>query len=44
MKETVIRSSIRLVVPSLLGAAGALIATVLPVYHTAFCGGPVLGG
>ena len=44
MRETILRSSVRLVLPSLLGAAGAMAATLLPVYHAAFCGSSVLGG
>lgn len=31
--------AIRTILPSLLGALGALAATVWPVYHTAFCAG-----
>lgn len=38
MRETIFRSSIRLVLPSLLGAAGAMVAIMLPAYHAVFCG------
>lgn len=31
--------AIRTILPSILGALGAIAATVFPVYHTAFCAG-----
>lgn len=31
--------AIRTILPSLLGALGALAATAWPAYHTAFCAG-----
>ncbi|WP_296222807.1 hypothetical protein [uncultured Sphingomonas sp.] len=30
--------AIRTILPSIVGAVGALVATLLPVYHNAFCG------
>lgn len=38
------KPAIQLVLPSLLGAAGALAATIVPAYYNAVCGGLVLPG
>lgn len=36
-KKKLIRTAIRVVLPSLLGAAGALMATTIPAYYAAMC-------
>lgn len=33
------KTAVPLILPSLLGAAGALAATMFPAYYTAMCGG-----
>lgn len=38
------KPAIQLVLPSLLGAAGALAATLVPAYYKAVCGGLMLPG
>lgn len=42
MKNTLVLGTAKLVLPPLLGAAGALLATLLPAYHSAFCAGSSL--
>lgn len=42
MKNNLVSLTARTVVPSLLGAAGAIIATALPGYYSALCGGSPL--
>lgn len=37
-KRPLAEIAIRTILPSVVGAAGALVATLLPVYHNAFCG------
>lgn len=36
--------AVHTVLPSLLGAAGALAATMAPAYYSAICGGSMLPG
>lgn len=31
----------RTVLPAVMGAIGAIVATILPVYHAAFCAGSI---
>jgi len=46
MKENLISLALRTVLPPLLGAAGAIAATMAPAYYSAVCGGALipLGG
>lgn len=47
MKHTLVSLTVRTVVPPLLGAAGAIVATMFPAYYTALCGGSpmfIMGG
>lgn len=39
MKTHILETAVKTLVPSLLGAAGALAATVFPSYYHAVCGG-----
>ena len=43
MRDTVIKAAIRTVLLPLLGAAGALAATMTLAYYFAMCGGSVIG-
>lgn len=38
------KPALQLVLPSLLGAAGALAATIVPAYYKAVCGGLLVPG
>ena len=40
-KRPLAEIAIRTILPGLLGAVGAIAATVLPIYHQAFCAGGV---
>lgn len=40
-KRPLAEIAIRTILPSLLGALGAIAATVFPVYHQAFCAGGI---
>lgn len=47
MKTQLFGLAVKAVLPPLLGAAGAVAATMYPAYHAAVCGGhvlPALGG
>lgn len=45
MKERLILTAVRTVLPSILGALGALFASTLPAYYQAVCGAaPLLPG
>lgn len=37
-KRPLAKIAIRTILPSIVVALGALVATLLPVYHNAFCG------
>lgn len=43
MLETIFKGTVRAVLPPLLGAAGALAATMAPAYYSAVCGGAAFG-
>lgn len=43
MKNAVISGLIKTIIPPVLGAAGALAATMAPVYYNAMCSGHVPG-
>lgn len=38
MKRTLLDVAVRVVLPPLLGAAGAMAATLAPAYYSALCG------
>lgn len=44
MKNTAVNVLLRMVLPPLLGAAGAIAATAYPAYYAAVCGGSPLSG
>lgn len=44
MKDTLLNVAVRTILPPLLGAAGALAATMAPAYYSAVCGGAGLLG
>ncbi|QCS36985.1 hypothetical protein [Tortoise microvirus 38] len=37
-KAVLLHTAIRTILPALMGAVGALVATLAPIYHNAFCG------
>lgn len=44
MKVNLVNVALKTLVPPLLGAAGALAATMAPAYYSAVCGGLLLPG
>lgn len=43
MRKNILGTVTRVVLPPLLGAGGALLATMAPAYYAAMCGGAVVG-
>lgn len=42
MKHNLLNLAVKTLVPPLLGAAGALAATMAPAYYSAVCGGALI--
>lgn len=44
MKQSLMHTAIRTVLPALMGALGALVMALAPAYHSAFCTASIWGG